>query len=230
MRFRIPKYFPGWFVSGGGGSGGAATVQTDGVTIQGDGSAGNKIAILAVQTDATLTGAGTVASPLSAVTQTPTGWPLPYFQFGVAAASATGLASPVNTLQLVGIWILAQLRFSNVTVIVGTADAVNNYDIGMYNAAGTRAWHIGAQTIPSTGIQTFAVAGAPITINPGLYFWATTAVVNTATIYTSGTTAQTLLYFSAFNQGATVGGAIPASITPPAKSISRDNMPFFALS
>jgi hypothetical protein len=48
------------------GSAGSGTVQTDGVTIQGDGSAGNKIAIKQVETDATLTGAGIVASPLSA--------------------------------------------------------------------------------------------------------------------------------------------------------------------
>lgn len=53
-----------------GGTGG--TVITDGVTIQGDGSAGSPIKIDAVQTDATLTGAGTVGSPLHAVA-TPAG-------------------------------------------------------------------------------------------------------------------------------------------------------------
>lgn len=47
---------------GSGGSGG--TVTTDGVTIQGIGSSGSPIALKAVQTDATLTGNGTVASPL----------------------------------------------------------------------------------------------------------------------------------------------------------------------
>lgn len=49
-----------------GTSGGLSTVSTDGVTIQGDGSSGNKVAIKAIQTDATLTGAGTVASPVGA--------------------------------------------------------------------------------------------------------------------------------------------------------------------
>jgi hypothetical protein len=59
------NYKPGWFVSGGGGSGGSGTVQTDGVTIQGDGSGGSKIAIKAVQVSGGLSGAGTVASPLA---------------------------------------------------------------------------------------------------------------------------------------------------------------------
>lgn len=46
--------------------GGISSVSTDGITITGDGVA-TDIAILQVQTDATITGDGTVSSPLSAV-------------------------------------------------------------------------------------------------------------------------------------------------------------------
>jgi hypothetical protein len=47
-------------------SGGISSVSTDGITLTGDGVA-TDIEILQVQTDATITGDGTVASPLSAV-------------------------------------------------------------------------------------------------------------------------------------------------------------------
>ena len=47
-------------------SGGISAVNTDGITITGDGVA-TDIALLQVQTDATITGDGTVSSPLSAV-------------------------------------------------------------------------------------------------------------------------------------------------------------------
>ncbi len=47
-------------------SGGISSVSTDGITLTGDGVATN-IEILQVQTDATITGDGTVASPLSAI-------------------------------------------------------------------------------------------------------------------------------------------------------------------
>jgi len=46
-------------------------VVTDGVTIQGDGSAANPVAIEQVQHDGTMAGAGTVASPLGVVATTP---------------------------------------------------------------------------------------------------------------------------------------------------------------
>lgn len=59
-------------VDGGGTGGTGGTVHTDGVTLQGDGSVATPVQILAVQTDATLTGAGTVGSPLHAVATAPT--------------------------------------------------------------------------------------------------------------------------------------------------------------
>lgn len=218
MRFRIPKYFPGWFVSGGGGSGGAATVQTDGVTIQGDGSAGNKIAIKAVQTDATLTGAGTVASPLSAVQQTPTGWPLSSWSIGGSAASARFLAPSANTIRAIGFFLGVQIRVSNISIDIGTADAGGLYDVGIYNLAGTRQTHIGAQALPSTGLQTFALTGAPVTLNPGLYFWATTWNAATATTFEQQNAATCWSFAQATNAGSSTAGALPGTFTPPANA------------
>jgi hypothetical protein len=224
------SYYPGWVVSGGGGGGGAATVQTDGVTIQGDGSGGNKIAIKAVQTDATLTGAGTVASPLSAAQQTPTGWPLPFYAPYTANSNsgAAAFANSANTLNIFGIYLPAAVQFSNIQILIGTADAVNNQDLGFYNAAGTRVAHIGAQTMAATGSRSFAVVGAPITLTPGLYFWATTSVGTTATLFMGNSTLM-WGYSLNTNYSASVGGALPASITPPSKSLQNSFYPAFAL-
>lgn len=47
-------------------TGGSSSVKSDGVTIQGDGSVVDPIAILQVQTDSSISGDGTVANPLSA--------------------------------------------------------------------------------------------------------------------------------------------------------------------
>ena len=62
----ITHLTPDPFVAGQGAAD-VDLVVTDGVTIQGDGTIFNPVEIKAVQHDGTLTGAGTVASPLSAV-------------------------------------------------------------------------------------------------------------------------------------------------------------------
>lgn len=227
MRWRLPKYHRGWLVWNPGGGGGSGTVQTDGVTIQGDGSAGNKIAIKAVQLTARLTGAGTVASPLDVA-----GWPIAYF--APPTPEGTGNFSvTVNTLDVYGIAIPYAVVASNISISVDVADGANNYDFGLYNAAGTRVAHTGAVSVGATGTVTIALTGAPITLAPALYFFAWTG--NSATLvlkmgvnFAGGGQAP---YGLSFNHGysASVGGVLPASITPPAQSVTAA-CPIFLLS
>jgi len=203
------SYLPGWFVWGGGGAG-AGTVQTDGVTIQGDGSAGNKIAIKAVQTQPRLTGAGTVASKLDIA-----GWPITFFtstSFGGAANIGA------NQVFISGFDLAYPLTFAHITVNISTADAVNLYDFGVYSLAGILLANIGAQSLPATGQTTFATLQGSQTIGPGLFAFAWTGNANTAHIL--GDNGNTWLWVSNSNVAASVGGALPASI--PAQTVHPD--------
>lgn len=210
------RYLPGWIVSGGGGSGGASTVQTDGVTIQGDGSAGNKIAIKQVETQARLTGAGTVASKLDIA-----GWPCTFFTY----PQATGFGPTVtaNKLILLGFTLDCALTFSQVTVSLVTNDNTNNSDIGLYNSAGTLIANIGAQHTPAGGDQTFAFTQGAQTISPGLYFFAVTSAGST--LNPNGNQQFFCAYFNG-TFGTSAGGALPASIAPPALAPSRNGITF----
>lgn len=77
--------------------GGGTTVNTDGVTIQGNG-AGAPIAILAVQHDATMAGAGTVASPATVRRALGTGGIVKADDaLGVVMTATGGLGAFVNT-------------------------------------------------------------------------------------------------------------------------------------
>jgi hypothetical protein len=237
MRTRAPRrpwyrsYFPGWWAFNPGSGGGGGTVTTDGVTIQGNGSGGSPIALLAVETDATLTGAGVVGNTLKVATPFPGGWPLAFYSQGQGSANQlVQFANANNTLNVYGFSLLAQVRFSNITVYIGTADNANNCDLGLYNSSGTLVAHIGAQHLPATNNQTFAIVGAPITLNPGIYFFATTSVATTAAIYISGGNAQAWAYSLNTSYGASVGGALPASIAAPAASVQSVYVPSFALS
>jgi hypothetical protein len=202
---------------------------TDNVTIQGTGVVASPIAIKAVQRDATLSGAGTVASPLGAVQQTPTGWPLTWWDNPIGGTNGTALfASSINTLSLNGIAIPAQVRFNSIVFQVTIADAVNNCDIGLYNSAGTLVAHIGAQILATTGLKNIAVVGAPITLNPGRYYLATTSNATTAT-YETQTGNGNLCFLRNANFGSSSGGALPNTITPPADSVAQNQQPVFAL-
>jgi len=245
MRTRTPRrpwyrnYLPGWWAFNPGSGGGGGTVTTDGVTIQGNGSAGSPIALLdaitdgvtlqgagisssklalkAIQTTARLMGTGTVASPLDV-----TGWPLPGWVSGGWGASARFFASTANKLNVYGVIFPAPVLCSNITLDINTADAVNNCDIGFYNSAGVLLAHIGAQTIPATGLQTYAIVGGPLVIPAGTNYFATTSAANTAILFITGGGGLAVGWGTNLSYGASTGGALPASITPPGLSASGE--------
>jgi hypothetical protein len=225
------------YVSQGGGGG---TVQTDGVTITGDGSvahpitlldaetdgvtlqgagiSSSKLALKAVQTDASLTGAGIGSSTLG---QLPiTFWTNAPFNIGEFSANNA------NRVGVYGICLETPVTFSNLTIFVGTGDGANNYDLGFYTQAGALVAHVGAQTMAATGIVTLPVIGAPITLFPGLYALAVSGQANTLTIG-YGNANWAWIKNSSF--AASVGGALPASIGAISPSFDR-SIPSFLLS
>jgi hypothetical protein len=135
----------------GGGGGGLATVTTD----------------------STLTGNGTAGSPLGVK-----GWPLKFFSSGIWNSQASFPGA--NAISICGLVLEYELTFGNIAVNVNTSDAVNNYDIGIYTAAGALVADIGPRPLPSTGFVHFAAAQGSQTIPPGLYLFAWTGPVNTA--------------------------------------------------
>jgi len=239
MRIRAPRrpwyrnYLPGWWAFNPGSGGGAATVQTDGVTIQGDGSAGNKIALLdaitdgvtlqgagisssklalkAVQTNASLSGAGTAGSHLSVNGAPITGW-------CTSGAYTDQSTLTANKLWLVGFFLAVPLTFSKIAVNINTADGTNNSDVGLYNVAGTLLANAGAQHMGSTGFQTFSAVQGAQTIPAGVIFLAATSAGSTLQLKQADD--EPCLYVNtAF--GSSAGGALPASITPPSLAASR---------
>jgi hypothetical protein len=202
---------------------GLATVSTDGVTITGAGTPASPVALLAVQHDATLSGAGTVASPLSAAQQTPTGWPLTFFMHGYGGALASFTVVTANKIELIGMYLPCSVQFSSLIFGVGTADAVNLSDIGIYTYAGVLAAHIGAQVLSSATIQAVAIAGGgTVTLPPGRYFWAATS--NGSTIaFRDDTAGFTYTFQRATAFGTSSGGNLPNSITPPADAPNNAN-------
>lgn len=165
-----------------------------------------------VTTNPTLTGAGTGGSPLGV-----TGWPLAYYSFILARSNTFGITA--NQVTVYGFALPHALTFSNICVWIGTADAVNSYDFGIYSFTGSLLAHIGAQTLPSTAFQAFGVVGGAKTIQAGLYAFAFTGTAATANISGAAITGQ-IFYNGSY--AASVGGVLPASVT--AFTISTANM------
>ena len=155
-----------------------------------------------VTTNSSLTGAGTSGSPLGV-----NGWPLTFFSSGVWNSNANFLGN--NDIAICGIVIQYALTFSHIAVNVATADAVNNYDLGIYTAAGALVADIGPQTLPSTGYVHFATVQASQTIAPGMYLFAWTGPVNTAKLSLQ-TQNQPWIYNG--NLSSSTGAQLPGTI------------------
>jgi len=142
---------------------------------------------------------------------TPSGWPVNYYgNSGDTSARAISL----NGVDVVGFALYASLTFAHISFGVFTADGVNLYDVGIYNAAGALQADIGPTHLPSNTYQTIATVQGAVTLAPGLYLFARTGNANTAQLY--GGSGQ--CWVDAVNVAASVGGQLPASI--PAQAVS----------
>jgi len=109
-------------------------------------------------------------------------------------------------------WLPYSGVFNNVWVSVGTADATNNYKIGIYNASGTLVCNTTAAPLPTTGIVKIAFATS-CPLSAGLYTFGVSAVtVATATLL------EGYMGVVPFAQAQISASSIPGSITPPTTS------------
>ena len=159
--------------------------------------------ISTVTTNSSLTGAGTSGSPLGV-----NGWPLTFFSSGVW--NTNNIFAGANDVAICGIVIPYSLTFGHIAVNVNTADAANNYDIGIYTAAGAIVADIGPQTLPSTGYVHFAAVQGSQTIAPGMYLFAWTGVSATAKLTTQS---QNNPWIYNSNVATSVAAQLPGTIS-----------------
>lgn len=121
-------------------------------------------------------------------------WYLPNSRETVMSAGiAFGAA---NTLRLSPGLIDRTVTISDLGVVVTTADAGQNIQLGIYRSSATTAYpttlvgNTGSITLTGTGNKTAALAGGNVTLTPGLY-WFSTNNTGTAVVCVRAATAQT---------------------------------------
>lgn len=159
----------------------------------------------------------------AAGSSSPSGWPLPAYFTGQRVVSNWGCS--INGSRLVGIFFATSVTFGHLDFIVNTADSVGGdlYDVGLYNSAGALQAHTGAINLSTTSYHSFSIAGGgSVTIQPGKYYMAFgCGAAATAQIEGNG---SSLASFAVNAAGpATSGGALPATMTPPADSWGEDS-------
>jgi len=169
------------------------------IDVRNPGSGGGSSSVV---TDGSLTGDGSAGSPLSVA-----GTPVSFFTWG--SQDSYNARNGANQVSVSGFLLPVRITFGHLILDIFTDDATNNYDAGIYSVAGSLLAHIGAQTLPNSGQQSFAISGGAVTLNPGLYYFGWTGNDTTALIAYSSRIMSTL-----FNQNiaSSSGGALPASI------------------
>jgi fibronectin-binding autotransporter adhesin len=209
---------------------GPATVTSTAAPTNGQiliGSTGNApvLANLTAGPNVTITnGAGSVE--ISASSAAPV--PLPFFATG-GQQTGVSLSPGQNVAALWGFLLPYSVTTTQITYSVTTADATaNTYDIGIFNNAGTLVLDLGA-----TAGTTFASSAAFFTLPwsqgstalpAGRYYLGFTTNCSTTCAAIGGTTAFVSFAVNA-SGGASAGGALPATLTPPADAWNAGNQP-----
>lgn len=155
------------------------------------------------------------------------GWPLTFYGFGHQSDDGSSNAI-ANQLIYYGFVLPAQLTFTHLVAWISTADAINNSDIGIYDAAGaTLLANIGAQTLASTGVHAFPIVQTSVTLAPGKYVFAVTSAGSTLEIVADSSIPSWAANVS--GTGTSSGGALPASFTVTPNYINTNYGWFFAL-
>jgi len=135
---------------------------------------------------------------------------------GNGDSSNTAVANKINYS---GFLVSQGVTFTTLGFQVGTADAVNNSDVGIYNAAGTSLLaNIGAQHLAAIGVQSFPILQGTVTLMPGRYIFAYTSAAGTLALLKDNRIITWT--FNAAGIGTSIGGALPVSIPAPVVSFS----------
>jgi hypothetical protein len=110
-----------------------------------------------------------------------------------------------------------------------TADnTAHGYDIGIFNSAGNLVLHTGATAgtifAPSAAFHTLAWIEGSASLTPGKYYLAFTTNCSSSCATVGATTTYVSFAVNA-SAGASVGGALPSSFTPPADAWNTGSQP-----
>jgi len=159
-----------------------------------------------------------------------TGGPgLPFFTTG---GERTGgfVAAGHNVTALWGFLLPYNITTTQLTYDVTTADSTaNEYDIGLFNDSGDRVLHTGATLgttfAPSAAtFRSLAWNEGSTHLSAGRYYLAFTTNCSSSCAHLGAATSYVSFTINA-SVGASAGGALPSTLTPPADSWSTGNQP-----
>lgn len=133
--------------------------------------------------------------------------PALYFSEGTPYTAA--VLGAANDVAISGFVLPTPLTFTYIGIAVTTADAIGDYDFGVYTAAGDLIANLGPQHVPPTNLLTGPTLQGKQTIDAGLYMfgWTGNAIVAAIDIDPNWIS----WVFNA-DVAASVGGTLPASI------------------
>jgi hypothetical protein len=172
----------------------------------------------------------TIANDPGSITISATG-ASPTLQFLVTGGGRTGAAQGAiqNVNQLWGFLLPYNVTTTLITYDVTTLDnTANDYDIGVYNAAGTLVVDMGptpGTTFANTdAFHTLHWTQGATSLEPGIYYIAFTTNCSTACAQIAA--APTNVSFAInVSAGTSTGGALPSTLTPPVAAWGTGNQP-----
>jgi hypothetical protein len=153
---------------------------------------------------------------------------LPFFATGGGRTGGTQAAT-VNVTKLWGFLLPYNVTTTQITYDVTTADkTANDYDIGIFTIAGSLVVDLGpvpGSTFSATaGFKTLAWTQGSTSLAPGEYYLGFTT--NCATACAKVAAAATNISFAInASAGASTGGALPSTVTPPANNWNTGDQP-----
>lgn len=153
---------------------------------------------------------------------------LPFFVTGGERTGGTQ-AVTANVNKLWGFLLPYNVTTTQITYDVTTADnTANNYDIGIFNNSGNIVVDLGptpgTTLAAAKGFQTLSWVQGATALPAGRYYLAiTTNCSKTCAVFAAGTTYVS--YAVSAPAGASQGGALPASLTPPGDAWNAGNQP-----
>jgi hypothetical protein len=157
---------------------------------------------------------------------------LPFFATG-GAHTGTTQAVTANVTRLWGFLLPYNVVTTQVTYQVTTADSTaNDYDIGIFDNSGNLLLDIGATPgstfAPSAAFKTLAWTQGSTSLPPGRYYLGltTNCASKCAVVGASATFVSFTINASA---GASQGGALPATVTPPADAWGTGSQPMIVI-
>jgi hypothetical protein len=173
----------------------------------------------------------TIANSPGSITISATGSSSPTLPFFVTGRADTGAAvsASQNVTTLWGFLLPYPVTTTQVTYEVTTADnTANDYDIGIFNSSGGLVVDIGptpgTNFAASIAFHTLPWSQGSTALEPGQYYLALTTNCSKSCAQIAAAPADVSFAIDV-SAGASTGGALPSSITPPAPAWGAGNQP-----